>query len=47
MYFLFRGKKLENESTIESCRITDGDTVLLVKRMNSQNSMCLRFCINV
>lgn len=38
IYLLFRGRKLEDNQTIASCNISDGDTVLLVKKMTPQQS---------
>lgn len=34
IYLLFRGRKLEDTQTISSCKVNDGDTILLVKKAN-------------
>ena len=45
IYLLFRGRKLEDTQTISSCKINDGDTILLVKKANPPPRK--NFCMNI
>lgn len=47
MFLLFRGRKLEDEQTVASCKIADKDTVLLVKKVTPSPCMILCFVITL